>query len=180
MIATKTDKQRLESIKEITSAYSYTVDFDPVKNSIYFFLNELINKTIQEGEADQGLFDYFRHAFEVLKWKEEKAVNFHLAFMLQYSRYLGFYPSENYTKENMYFDLQEGFFISEYPKHNHFLDARLSKHIFDLMSTHLNECERVKISNSERKVLLLSLIDYYKLHRFLISDLISLSVLEQV
>src|ERR1022692_2549267 len=65
-IASKTEKHRLERIQEITGAQSFTLDFDPAKNALFFFLNELLCKTIHGEEANPGLFEFLLHTFELL------------------------------------------------------------------------------------------------------------------
>jgi len=180
MIVTKSEKSRLERITEVTGARSLTTNFDPVKNTILHFLNELLNKTIREEESNPNLFDFLVNAFDILALKENGCSNFHLVFMLKYTKYLGFYPIENYSTENKYFDLMEGRFLYEQPHHVNYLDETLSRHINLLMNTKSEICEQVIISNPERKLLIVGLLHYYKLHNMLTSDLISHEVLQEL
>ena len=180
MIVTKTEKHRMERINEVTASHSLSQQYDFAKSSIALFLNELLCKTIHEEEANPNLFEFLVHAFDLLALKDTNCSNFHLAFMLQFSKYLGFYPSENYSTENKLFDQLEGRFLHEQPHHVHYLDQPLSRYIYELMKTKFETCEQVKINNSERKQLVLALLDYYKLHNSLTADLTSHLVLEQL
>ncbi|MBI2272001.1 MAG: DNA repair protein RecO [Bacteroidetes bacterium] len=180
MIVTKTGKPRLERINEVTGARSLTLEFDQTKNVIALFLNELLYKTIHEVESNPKLFGFLINVFEILGLKENGCANFHLAFMLKYTKYLGFYPTENYSVENTFFDLVEGRFLSEVPHHIHFVDETLSRHIYELMNIKFECCEKVQITNAERKRLISILLDYYKLHNALSSELTSHLILEQL
>lgn len=180
MIVTKTERQKLERINEVTAARSLTSEFDFTKTTIALFLNELLYKTIHEEESNPNLFEFLTNAFQILGLKENGCANFHLAFMIKYTKYLGFYPTENYSSENKYFDLLEGRFLYEQAHHVNYLDIALSKHINDLMNAKFETCELVKITNAERKQLISALLNYYKLHNALTSDLTSQAVLEQL
>jgi DNA repair protein RecO (recombination protein O) len=180
MIVTKSEKHRLERITEVTAARSLSLEYDFAKNAVALFLNELLYKTIKEEESNPPLFEFLVHSFDILALKDSNCSNFHLAFMLSYSKYLGFYPSENYSIENKYLDLMEGRFLYEKPHHVHYLDEALSRQVHELMNTKFETCEQVKITNAERKQLISALLDYYKLHNALAADLTSHLVLEQL
>ena len=180
MIATKKGKAGLESISEVTGARSLTLEFDFTKSSIALFLNELLYKTIHEEEANPGLFEFLVNSLELLSLKEDNCANFHLLFMLRYSKYLGFYPSENFSATNKYFDMQEGRFVSDRPVHVYYLDETLSRYIYELMNEKFETCEQVRITNDERRSLMNALIEYYKLHNVLSADLTSQAVLAQL
>jgi DNA repair protein RecO (recombination protein O) len=178
-IATKTESSRLERINEITGAFSFASKFDPAKSAIAFFLNEVLSKTIREEESNPGLFNFLVNVLELLSLKESNCANFHLTFLLKYTQYLGFYPTANYTAENKYFDLSEGRFIRMEPKHLHFLNEKQSCFFHYLMNTKFEICEQVKMTNPERKLMLSSLLDYYRLHNALVTEMTSQLVLEQ-
>ena len=181
MVVTKSSKHKLERINEVTSGKTTTSNFDFVKNSIALFLNELLYKTLKEEEKNPGLFEFLISAFEILGLKETGAANFHLTFMLKYSQYLGFYPTTNYSATNKVFDLAEGRFLCEPPTHHiYYLNEPLAKHINNLMNTKFETCEQLAITNVERKQLITALLNYYKLHHVLSTDLVSQTVLEQL
>ncbi len=180
MIATHSDTQSLGRINEITAAKSFTPEFDPVKSAIAIFLNELIYKTIQETEANPGLFEFLITALDLLSLKENKASNFHLSFMIRYTQYLGFYPTFNYSPENRHFDLKEACFVRTGQGQTYVLEEELSRHFYELMNSKLEVCEQVQVTNTQRKALLSALLDYYKWHRALTSDLISHTIMGQL
>ncbi len=184
-IASKTEKHRLERIQEITSARSFTVEFDPVKNAIFFFLNELLCKTIHGEEANVGLFEFLLYSLEFLQLKENGFSNFHLVFMLKYSQYLGCSPGvaspgEAFPEDPYYFDLAEGRFVQVQPRHPHYLDQNLSHSMHELLQLRYENCGQIDLKNQQRKLLLRALLDYYRLHSALTAELSSHAILEQI
>lgn len=94
--------------------------FDPVKSSILFFLNEILQKTLRESEPDQELLSFIISRLKYLD-VDDKPLDFHLHFMKDYSRFLGFDPSLD-EEESLYFDLKEGEFCLLKPKHEYFIE----------------------------------------------------------
>jgi DNA repair protein RecO (recombination protein O) len=180
-IASKTEKQRIERIQEITGAKSFTLDFDPAKNALFFFLNELLCKTIHGEESNPGLFGFLLHTFELLQLKEKGLGNFHLVFLIKYSQYLGIAPEENSSRTSpFYFDLAEGRFSAVRPGHMHYIEPVLSHCLAELMQANFENCGQVALTAEHRKQLLSALLDYYRLQNALTADLSSHAVLEQI
>ena len=67
------------------------IPFNPVKNCIALFVAEILYKTLKEEVSNIDLFDFLLHAIQTLDLNNCGSANFHLAFLVHYSRYLGFY-----------------------------------------------------------------------------------------
>ncbi|MEM8847899.1 MAG: DNA repair protein RecO, partial [Bacteroidota bacterium] len=109
IVANHKNKGTLESIREAKVAHPYTsLHTDIIKNSLVLFLAEMLGNSIQEHEQDIALFNYLEYS---LLWLDEHGVypNYHLLFLLNLTKYLGFYPDTSFTNWP-YFDLQEGSF----------------------------------------------------------------------
>ncbi len=180
MVASRSEKQKLEHIREITEVKAINVENDPIKNSICFFINEIIYKTIQEEESNEQLFDFLENTLHFLQLDNAGSANFHLSFMVQYSRYRGFFPTENFSEISNLFDLLDGGFTHSLPNHSHFLDKESSGLIWQLMNTNYEGCSTIKMTNSQRRQILQALIDYYKLHNANTGEISSHLVLEQL
>ena len=179
-IASKSPKPRLETIREVTGARSFNAGTNPIKNALFVYINELLTKTLKEETANQTLFGFMVKTLEILELKEGGCANFHLVFMLNYARYLGFYPTANYTNDTPYFALIEGQFMAARPLHNQYIEAPYSKLLFELMEANFATCDEVHITYAQRKQLLQAMISYYRLHHHLSDNLTSVSVLEQL
>jgi len=62
------------------------------KNSITLFLSEVLFKTIKEEGREEGLFDWCRRSILLLDALDTDFSNFHLWFLLELARQLGFAP----------------------------------------------------------------------------------------
>ena len=92
-----------------------------------FFLDEVLFKTIREVESNMPLFEFI---FDSIKWldgPQAAGKDFHLLFLMQLSRYLGFHPTQNYTSENNIFNLREGKFQETYPDHPNYISPALEE-----------------------------------------------------
>ncbi|MBN2698975.1 MAG: DNA repair protein RecO [Bacteroidales bacterium] len=74
------------------------------------FMAEVLYRVLKEEEGNPMLFHFLVSSVEYLDSLEMPAPDFHILFLFQLSRYLGFYPVNNYSDENPYFDLVKGSF----------------------------------------------------------------------
>lgn len=180
-------KRNIRNIKQHSICVPFsTIPYDFVKNSIALFLSEVLYKTLQEEEENNGLFQFLFHSIQLLDVAPESigtsVANFHLFFLLVLSKYLGFYPNDNYSETNPYFDLQDGTFVSGIPHHTYFMDAELSNAFYRLFDLSF-QCKRSKllqIPKKNRNMLLNKLLEYYQLHIANFGNVKSLSILNDV
>jgi DNA repair protein RecO (recombination protein O) len=84
--------RQMQRLSNVRMYYPFqTIPFDPVKSCIAMFIAEILYKTLKEEEANPGLFDFLIHTIQALDLNEHGTANFHLVFLVHYSRYLGFY-----------------------------------------------------------------------------------------
>lgn len=157
-----------------------SIPYDVTKRTIVMFLNEVLYKSIRQQMTDERLFEFI---FSAICWFDECGegnVNFHLAFLLKLSRFLGFAPSTTINGDHLYFDLQEGEFKSRVPVHRHFLnkeDAKLFVLLYLLPFEKLNE---IKVENKLRRYVLDKILIYYTLHTASFGEIHSHQILEEV
>jgi DNA repair protein RecO (recombination protein O) len=159
-----------------------TIPFNISKSSIAFFLTETLYKSIKEEEPNNELFNFLYSAIQVLDLKEEDYTNFHLLFLAQLTKYLGFYPQITGVKDNtqLYFDLQEGVFVNLQPHHNAFLEPSTSSMFYAVFGINFDTMKKLTINTKQRKLLLTAFLDYYNLHLSNFDNLKTLAVLEEV
>jgi len=174
------NKSKLHNIREISVAQR--TDFlhsDIRKSTIALFLAEILHKSLEENQQDQGLFDFIKLSITFLDSVEKSYANFHLIFLIQLSKYLGFFPNQMQAAKFDFFDMESGTFESK-PHHDQFLNRRQSLQLKKLMQLSYLEREDLSISNSERRELLKELIRYYQLHLPGLGKISSLEILESV
>ncbi|QNM85141.1 DNA repair protein RecO [Polaribacter pectinis] len=176
--ASHNSKGNLNAIKEVQVSYPYkTIYNDIVKQSVVLFLSEVLSNSIQEEEKNKSLFQYLETA---LIWLDvhDKIANFHLLFLLNLTRFLGFYPdlSEN---NKIGFDLLEGNFSNSTSQKNVISGANFYQ-FKKLLGIDFDGIEKVSFSKSERQVVLQIIIRYFELHLGGFRNPKSLQILETV
>jgi DNA repair protein RecO (recombination protein O) len=171
--------KEIQRIKEAKAAPQlYHLHFDVVKSSIGMFISELLNKAIKEEEPNETLYDFV--ADFILKI-DNATSNLSLwpeYFMLQLTRFLGFFPGNNYEEEeHNYFDLVEGNFDSFPQKSDYAIGPPVSEYFSQLINIHMNQLSEVHFPKAIRAELLNKLILYYKLHLPDFQDIKSVEVL---
>ncbi|WP_317162509.1 DNA repair protein RecO [Flavobacterium haoranii] len=137
-------------------------------------MSEVLHNAIKEDGKNDTLFTYLETAFNWLDHHEETS-NFHLIFLLQLTRYLGFYPQN--SSEYEYFELTEGVFIPfESASCLSKEQTTLFKSLIDLKF----EDDQKIFTGFQRQILLNILIDYYSLNIEGFKKPKSLSVLKEV
>ena len=168
------NKGTLEHFKEIKLAHSYqTIPTDMVKSSMILFLSEMLHHSIKEEEKNDNLFTYLETALLWLDNHDENA-NFHLIFLLQMTKFFGFFPS---IPDGDYFEMIDGVF-SQYQGTSclNFNDSLLLKKLLELK---FDNSKKIFVS-SERQLLLKIIIDYYSIHLEGFKKPKSLDVLKEV
>ncbi|MBL4652032.1 MAG: DNA repair protein RecO [Flavobacteriales bacterium] len=164
----------LYSIKECTISRPYLNALDDIsKNMIIIFLCEYVLRSIEEEHTDPELYDFVLGQFLSLDrgQNREKTKEFHLVFLIQLTKYLGFYPENNYQK-GMSFNLLAGQFSRESVNY----DLTTSSWLAELMAQ--KEDAVVFDSKTKRKEVLHLLVKYYKIHLLGMGEIKSLQVLE--
>jgi len=180
MVAYLKPDNRLQRIKEIKAAYPLSsIPYQTKKSSIALFLAEILLHSLKEQESNPHLFQFIVQAIEYLDQTTGKVADFHLLFMVQLSKYLGFAPHPGYSEQTPWFNLKEGCFQSHQLPHPS-LDKTLSLNLHCLNEAETFDSPHLKISGLSRPDLLRALINYYKFHLDGFPDIKSLEILEMV
>jgi DNA repair protein RecO (recombination protein O) len=171
----------LHFIREITVEYNYqSIPVNILKSSTLLFLNELLSRSIREETANEALFDWIFNALVWFDLSERENLNFHLIFMIQFSRFLGFYPKQQAGVHTDYFDLQEGRFMERKPEHADYVSGKLTSDIIDLQNATFESANEITISNKERRSIIDTLVFYYRQHLPGFGEMKSLDVLKTI
>lgn len=157
-----------------------SIPYDVVKNTIIQFLNEVLYKSIRQQNTDENVFNFIYNAICWFDETDEPGVNFHLAFLLKLSRFLGFAPHSQTRSDQKYFDLQEGDFTSVIPIHPYFIDKVDADWFLLLFKTPFEKINEIKIDNTIRRFLLDKILVYYTLHTASFGQIKSHQILEDV
>lgn len=170
--------QRVAELRQMPVFQS--IPYDIVKSSLTIFLNEVIYKSIKQESKDELLFDFLFHAIELLDRMEKGMANFHLYFLMRLTRFLGFFPETNGYSDSSYFDLKNAEFTQLLPPHSFVVNPPQIKLWYVLMESNFEELEHLQMLPADRKMLLESLLDYYRLHVDHFGEIKSQAVLAEI
>ncbi len=171
----------MQHIKELKNApILSTLPYDVVKSSIAMFLNEVLFKAIKHQSVDENLFGFIFSGIEWLDHQTEGLANFHLVFLVQLTRYLGFYPDRYLMDEADFFDLKNGIFSRYKPDSLSYLSPPHTQNFSKLLQCNFENTAKLKLVNDERRFLLQKLLDYFALHIESFGNVRSHEVLEEV
>jgi len=175
------ENKSIHYLKDPNLSFHYqSIPLDLNKRSILFFLVELLYKTLKEEAEDKPLFEWL---FNTLTWfdlSEKNILNFHLIFMIQLSRFLGFSPKDKHKRENYFFDIIEGEFTDQQPSHPQYISGNNAKQLLALYNCSFEESDHIKISNSDRRKILDLLVSFYQIHMPGFGEMKSLEVLKVI
>lgn len=168
----------LHTIKESRINHLYnSLHSNILKSSIVMFLAEVLTNTLKEEEQNETLFSYLETTLLWLDTNSECS-NFHLLFLLNLTKYLGFYP-EKIHLEHDFFNLQDGKFESNL-QGNYAISGENIILLKQFLGIKFDELSNIKISSKQRQSFLNVLLLYYELHLGDFKKLKSLQVLNQV
>ncbi|MBN2638682.1 MAG: DNA repair protein RecO [Bacteroidales bacterium] len=173
--------QNLHQLRDVRMAHSWHhIPFSVEKQSILMFLNEVVYKTIRQEHPDKELFHWIYHTLIWFDLEEKLFLNFHLFFLIQFSRFLGFFPKGAQEMNHLYFDMQEGIFVEHKPFHPYYLDGETTADFRRLILTGLENIEELKLNNIRRRKILDTLTTFYQLHLPELGRIKSLDVLRMM
>ncbi|CAI8350735.1 MAG: DNA repair protein RecO [Flavobacterium sp. SCGC AAA160-P02] len=178
IIANHQEKRSLQNLKEAQVINVYkSIHTSIVKQSVVLFLSEILGSAIQEQENNNLLYDYIERS---LIWLDthQHISNFHLLFLLNLTKFLGFYPDLSKPNKNG-FHLKEGVFTDELGNNNIVVGHELIQ-LKKLLGIHFDKVDSITFSKTERQKLLHLLIRYFELHLAGFKKPKSLTVLETV
>ena len=167
------NKKSLHRLEEINFVENFEITKNKMhKNFIAVFCAEVTLKVLQENEKNTSLFDFVWSSIFKLYNKENPAINFSTNYLLNLSRFLGFYPT---TNPSPFFDLESGEFVREKSFSSNCLDKEMSYYLFQLLKD-----EQAKIPREKKSALLKSILNYFKAHHYNLDNIKSHLVIESL
>ena len=173
--------KNIQSLKEVRLCENLNnLVFDVYKSAMVLFLTEVCSKVIREEEANSDLFVFLYNSIRYLDLTEEPIKRFHLYFLSKLTRFLGFFPQLNWSEENAYFDMDNGFFVPEYKTHAHCLNLAISSKLNSLFNASIDLVNDLQMNKEDVDEILRAVLNFYALQIDGFSNLKSLSVLREL
>jgi len=154
----------------------HNLGFDPVKTAMALCMNELLAITLADDYTNDQLFRFLKDSIVLL----DDAINpnnFHLWWLIELTRYYGFYPTK---AEGVYFDLQHAEFTQNKPPQVTAVEPPLSDVLFQLLDLEWPQAQSLELTGTVRKQLLQALIQFLRIHLDNLREIKSLDVLHAV
>ncbi len=162
MVVDHKPNRDLQRIKELSVRQNFHHIYSDIgKNTIALFIGEVLYRSLRDTEGNNTIFDYLENAVQILDICQEGSMNFHLLFMVQFTRFIGIFPENPEELDN--FQPQ---------------DAEMKVH--DLVAYTLKDLHKLKISKQTRFQMLNAIVDYYYYHIEGMGKISSLKVLHEV
>lgn len=154
--------------------------FNPIKSSLAFFIAEILLQVLRTNEKDDTLFEFLCQSILKLDRETKNLGNFHIAFLLRLSGFLGFQPSIDTPYTNVYFDLKQMEFTSQKPEHQYFLRSYETEKMKLLLRMNYRNFHLYHFTKSERSEVIDRILQYYKIHTQSFGEIKSLYVLKEI
>lgn len=174
------EKNNIHKVKEIKPQYNYkTLPYNITKSSLAFFLSEVLYKSIKEEEENEALYNFIEQAILYIDEETEKLSNFHLYFLMGLTKLLGFFPINNFSDKNAFFDINKAQFVDI--KHgNEQINFYESKLFSELIKLEFNNFAKFKIDKLQRNILLENILRFYKKQIAEFGTIKSLEIMQEI
>ncbi len=165
----------------ITPGHTYmTIPFDQAKMSVVMFLAEILTKTLTYSEKNDDMYDYIATSLRLLDDRDFKGSNFHIKFLMQLAKYMGFYPANRYSEYRPCFDLSRSMFVENKLGVKHLITPPYGLIFSQMLDKDFISCEAITLNGNSRSYLLEKVLDYYRYHFETLDNIKSLEVLQQI
>lgn len=137
---------------------------DPVRASLAMFLSEFLSSVLRNGESQPPLFSYVARSIQLLDRIDRGLGNFHLAFLVGLTSYIGITPNVEEYRPGTYFDMQESVFTAERSFINPSLPPIEVAAMLKLLRMNYANMHLFRYNRSERNIILDRIITYYGVH----------------
>lgn len=171
----------IQRIKEFRLTVMYQrIPYSQTLRAQAYLLTEILWRSLRGEGPNQQMFDFIEEALAVLDSGSEGLENFHIWFLFQLTRHLGFQPHDNYNEECRWFDLMEGCFVSGEPAHIYYLSEEIGAAIHKIANLEISSLKAIASNIVQRRELLSAMIRFFELHQPGIGKIRSLNVLKEL
>ena len=174
-------KAEMHRLRDVHNAFvMQSLPFDVRKSTIALFMAEVLYRLVRDSEPDEALFDFVWNSVGALDEMQEGVSNFHLWFLANLSRLLGFSPGNLYT-EGSWFDIAEGGYTSLPPRISALsMSQENARTLHDLLECDVRYLSELVLNRRLRVDFLNAMLVYYGYHLDAIHAVQSVKILREV
>ena len=159
------ENKDIQHIKEVRLKRNMQrLPFSQERRAQAFLITEILSRILRNEGVNNALFNFIEDAIIKLDSDNEGLENIHLLFLFQLTRFLGFFPNNNYSASKPFFDFYEGNFVADEPQHPFFLPPDESMLFARFFSCENENITQLAKNVHERRILLKSVITLYEKH----------------
>ncbi len=170
-----------QKLKEVRQALVYTtLSYNPMKEMVGLFLADFLYQALKREVCNEELFAFLCDSLEWFDRSTSGIANFHIAFMIRLTHYLGVWPNLPSDTGGMVLDLKEGTITDSLPIHGMYLDAGETAVVPTLLRMNFQNMKFFRLNRLQRARILEVILAYYRLHIPDFRELKSQDVLREV
>ena len=156
--------------------------FQPMfpKSTMALFMAEVLYRLVREyDDPNEALFDFVWNCVGALDSMDEGVANFHLWFLANLSRFLGFCPGNEYASGD-WFDIREGLYTKTRPAHVSYMNRECACMLRDFLECDVRCLSEIGLNRGQRVEFLNAVLVYFGYHLDAISAVQSVRILREV
>jgi DNA repair protein RecO (recombination protein O) len=153
--------------------------FDIRKSTMSLFMAEVLYRLIRDNEPAHELFDFVWGCVAALDAIDEGIANFHLWFLANLSRPLGFSPDNEY-RDGAWLDMRDGHFTPHALIPSMALTPENARILHDMLECDVRYLAEIGLNRTERVEFLDAMLKYYAYHLESIKTVESIRILREV
>ena len=170
----------MHRLREVHAAYPLqSIPFDVRKSTLALFMAEVVYKLVRECEPNPELFEFVWQSIRALDLIDNGIADFHLWFMANLSRYLGFCPGNDYIA-NSWFDIREGLYVPTLPPHPAVMSRACTSLLNAFLSNDVSVLGNLGLNRERRVEFLNAMIVYFGYHLDAVGSVQSIRILQEV
>jgi DNA repair protein RecO (recombination protein O) len=166
IVSYKKENNNMQNLKEVSLAEPWhSLHGNVIKGSLAVFMAEVFIKSVKHEEKDDDLFEFLETTTRNLEFARDIPALFPHAYLIGLSRFLGFFPTLPPEGSMAYFDLMVGEFTHTIPMHPHYTDSTETSLLAQCINWYMSEGGvHFHPDKPRRELLLLRLLEYYRIH----------------
>ena len=176
----ESSRMQMHRFREVRSGIVLqSLPFDVRKSTMALFMAEVLYRLVRESEPNEPLFDFVWSSAEALDAMDDGVSNFHLWFLANLSRLLGYRPGNDYTP-GAWFDIREGLYTPVRPAHPGVMTQECACLLDRMLCCDVRRLGEVELNRDRRSDFLGAMLAYFGYHLDAISAVQSVRILREV
>ena len=173
-------RMQMHRFKEVQAGFLLrNIPFDLRKSTIALFMAEVLYRLVRESEPNEALFDFVWNSVGALDELTGGVADFHLWFLANLSRFLGFCPGNSYA-EGDWFDIREGLYTPVQPAHSGYMSQECARILGALVGCEVQAAAALGLNRRQRVDFLNAMLAYFGFHLDTVNAVQSVRILREV